>query len=68
MIRQAAVVLLSSVPFVVSILLAYVSWETFVGIATVWRMVILTLVWIGAFAIGTQLFWKATGLLAQKQQ
>ncbi len=68
MIRQAAVVLLSLVPFAVSILAAEVAWENITGIATVWRMIAMTLVWIGAFAASTQLFWKVTDLLALKQR
>jgi len=53
-------------PFAVSILAAEGAWVIASGIATVWRMVFITLVWIGAFAVGTQLFWKMTGILAQK--
>jgi hypothetical protein len=61
-------VVLSLMPFGVSILFAYVAWTTIIGIATVWRMVIMTLVWIAAFAAGTQLFWKVTDLLAPRQR
>ena len=46
---------------------AYGAWDLFEEMATVWRMVIMTLVWVGAFAAGTQLFWKATDLLAQQR-
>jgi len=55
-------------PFAVSILAAEGAWLMVAGIATVWRMIVLTLVWIGAFAVGTQLFWKMTVILAQKQR
>ena len=65
--KEAAVVLLSLVPFAVSIPLGYAAWETVAGVATVWRMVVMTLVWIAAFAAGTQFFWKVTGLLAPRQ-
>ena len=66
--RQAAVAFLAMVPLAISICAAYAAWETTVGILTVWRMITITLVWIGAFALGTQLFWKVTGLLATKPQ
>ena len=54
-------------PFGISILFAYAAWEMVTGIATVFRIVIMTMVWIAAFAAGTQLFWKVTGLLAPKR-
>jgi len=53
-------------PFVASILAAYASWEVVSGTATVWRMIIMTLVWIAAFAAGTLLFWKVVERLAPK--
>ena len=68
LIRQAAVVLLSLMPFAISIGAAEVAWQAITGVATVWRMIAITLVWIGAFAVGTQLFWKVTGALVQKNR
>ncbi|HXY56376.1 MAG TPA: hypothetical protein VEH01_02070 [Nitrososphaerales archaeon] len=65
MIRIAAVVLLTLVPFAVSILAAYAAWESIRGIWILWRMIAMTLVWIGAFASGAQLFWKVVERLAQ---
>ena len=64
LIKQAALVALSLMPFGVSIFYAYAAWTMVTGIATVWRMVAMTLVWIAAFAVGTQLFWKVTDLLS----
>jgi hypothetical protein len=55
-------------PFGVSILFAYAAWMLVVGIAAVFRMVIMTLIWIAAFAAATQLFWKVTDLLAPRQR
>ncbi len=66
LIRQAAVVGLSLFPLGVSILAAYVAWNI-VGSVEAWRMVTTVLVWVAAFAAGTQLFWKAVGVLAPKQ-
>lgn len=68
MIKQAALVVLSLMPFGVSILFAYAAWTMVTGIATVWRMVAMTLVWIAAFAASTQLFWKVTDLLSPTQR
>ena len=65
MIRQLAVALLSLVPFVFSVSAAYVAWAVFPSLE-LWHMVVTTLVWVGAFAAGTQIFWKATGLLVLK--
>ena len=64
MIRVAAVVILTLVPFTLSILAAYGAWEAIRGISTLWRMIAMTLVWIGAFAAGAQLFWKVVDRLA----
>ena len=66
MIRQAAVAGLTLMPFGVSVLAAYISWEAITGIMTVWRMIIMTFVWIGAFAGATRLFWKVVESLASK--
>jgi len=55
-------------PFAVSIFAAEGAWVIMAAVVTVWRMIVMTLVWIGAFAVGTQLFWKMTGILAQKQR
>jgi hypothetical protein len=55
-------------PFGVSIVFAYGAWVMVTGVATVWRMIVMTLVWIAAFAAGTQLFWKVTDLLAPRQR
>ena len=68
MIRQAALVLLSLMPFGVSVLFAYASWSAVTGVAALWRMIVMTLVWIAAFAAGTELFWKVTDLLAPRQR
>lgn len=66
--KVAAVVLLSLMPFGASISFAFVAWQLAAGVATVFRLVAMTLVWIAAFAAGTQVFWKVTGLLAPKQR
>jgi len=66
--RQAAVIGLSLVPFVLSSMAAFLAWEVAVALETVWRMIFVVLVWIPAFAVGTQLFWKVVGLLALKPQ
>ena len=54
-------------PFGVSTLAAFVTWESITGIAVVYRMVAMTLVWIAAFAAGTMLFWEVVERLAPKQ-
>jgi hypothetical protein len=64
MIRLAAVVMLTLVPFGLSILAAYAAWESITHIWILWRMVAMTLVWIGAFAAGAQIFWKVVERLA----
>ncbi len=66
MIRQAAVAGLSLFPFGFSIVAAYLAWESFPSIEA-WHMIFTVFIWIGAFAVGTQLFWKVVGLLASKQ-
>lgn len=53
-------------PFGLSIAFAYTTWEMVGSIAAVYRLVAMTLVWIAAFAAGTQLFWKVTELLAKE--
>jgi len=53
-------------PFGASILAAYATWELITGIAALWRMIAMTLVWIAAFAAFTQLFWKVVEVLAPK--
>jgi len=55
-------------PFGVSILFAYGAWITIEGVAAVYRMLVMTLVWIAAFAAGTQLFWKVADLLSPRQR
>lgn len=64
--RLVAVVALTLMPFAASIVAAYVAWQAITGIATVWRMIGMTLVWIAAFAAGTQLFWKVVERLTPK--
>lgn len=64
--RQAAVIGLSLLPFVLSSGAAYLAWDVAAALATVWRMIFTVLVWIPAFAGGTQLFWRVIGLLAPK--
>jgi hypothetical protein len=59
---------LTLLPFGASILAAFFAWELITGIATVWRMVAITFVWIATFAAGTQLFWKAVEALAPKRR
>ena len=54
-------------PFAVSILAAYASWEAVTGVAVIWKMIVMTLVWIAAFATGTLAFWKVVERLAPKQ-
>jgi hypothetical protein len=66
LIKQAAVAGLSLLPFGLSISAAYLAWTIFPSVEA-WHMVVTVLVWIGAFAAGTQLFWKVVELLAQKQ-
>ncbi len=66
MIRQAAVMGLSLFPLGVSILAAYFAWNA-IGAVEGWRMVATVLVWVAAFAVGTQVFWKAVGILAPKR-
>jgi len=66
--RQAAVIGLSLIPFAISSVAAFLAWEIAEELETVWRMIFVVLVWIPAFAGGTQLFWKVVGLLAPKQQ
>ena len=65
MIRQLAVAGLSLLPFGLSIAAAYLAWEAFPSIEA-WHMIVTVFVWIGTFAVGTQIFWKAVGVLASK--
>lgn len=67
MIRQAAVIGLSLLPFVLSSGAAFLAWEFTTALEAVWRLIFVVLVWIPVFAGGTQLFWRAVGLLAPKQ-
>jgi hypothetical protein len=64
LIRQAAVVGLSVIPFAASSVLAFVAWGLAEPLATLWRMIIIFFVWIGVFAVCTQFFWKVVDLLA----
>ena len=66
MIRQAAVIGLSVIPFVLSSALAFVAWELVNGVEA-WRMITTALVWIVAFAAGTQLFWRGVERLTPRQ-
>jgi len=66
--RQAAVIGLSLVPFAVSSVAAFLAWEVATVFETVWRMIFVVLVWIPAFAGGTQLFWRMVGRLALRPQ
>ena len=68
MIRQAAVIGLSLLPFVLASGAAFLAWEAATAVEAVWRMIFMVLVWIPAFAGGTQLFWKVVGLLSPKPQ
>jgi hypothetical protein len=67
LIRQAAVIGLSLVPFALSIVVAFLAWEAMNGVEA-WRMIATTLTWIVGFAFGTQLFWKGVERLAPKRQ
>jgi hypothetical protein len=66
LIRQAAVAFLALLPLAVSIPAAYISWLAFPSLEA-WHMIVTGLVWVSSFAVGTQLFWKAVELLAQKR-
>ena len=68
MIRQAAVIGLSLLPFVLASGCAFLAWEAAAAVEAAWRMIFIVLVWIPAFAGGTQLFWKVVGLLSPKPQ
>jgi uncharacterized membrane protein (DUF106 family) len=35
-------------------------------LATLWRIIIIFFVWIGVFAVFTQIFWKVVGALAKQ--
>lgn len=67
MIRQVAVIGLSLLPFILSSGAAFLAWEAAAAVDTLWRMIFIVLVWIPAFAGGTQLFWRVVGLLAPQQ-
>jgi len=60
------VLLLSLLPLSISIAAAYVAWLV-VPWVEAFHMIITVLVWVAAFAVGTQLFWKGVELLAAKQ-
>jgi len=62
--RQAAVALLSLLPFAVSSVFAFGAWEATEALATVWQLIVMVLVWVGVFAACTQVFWKVVGALA----
>ena len=64
--RQVAVIVLSLLPFALSSIVAYLAWDFTEALATVWRMILMVVVWIPAFAGGTQLFWRVVGLLAPR--
>jgi len=66
-IRQVAVIGLSLLPFILSSGAAFLAWEAAAAVDTLWRMILIVLVWIPAFAGGTQLFWRVVGLLAPQQ-
>jgi hypothetical protein len=66
LIRQVAVAGLSLFPLGVSIGAAYFAWLVFPSIEG-WHIIVTGLVWIAAFAAGTQLFWKVVEVLAPKQ-
>ena len=53
-------------PFGVSILAAYATWDAIEGIPNLYRMIAMALAWIASFAGGTRLFWEAAELLAVK--
>jgi ABC-type uncharacterized transport system permease subunit len=55
---------LSFLPFGASSVAAFGVWELLESLPTLWKMVIIFFVWIGVFAIFTQLFWKVVDLLA----
>jgi hypothetical protein len=66
LIKQALVVVLSLLPFGLSIMAAYITWRIFPFIEG-WHMVVTASVWIAVFAGGTQLFWRIVEQLAPKQ-
>jgi len=66
LIRQFAVVGLSLLPFGISATAAYLAWASFPSIEA-WHMIVTALVWVAAFALGTELFWKVVGVLASKR-
>ena len=55
-------------PFGAAIGFAYVAWHLAAEVSTVVRLIAITLVWIAAFAAGTLVFWKVTGLLVPRQR
>lgn len=61
-------IFLSLMPFGVSIGFAYAAWQLAYGVSTVLRLIAIALVWIAAFAAGTLVFWKVTGLLVPRQR
>jgi hypothetical protein len=66
--RQAAVIGLSLLPFVLASGCAFLAWEAAAALEAAWRMILMVFVWIPAFAGGTQLFWKVVVLLSPKPQ
>jgi hypothetical protein len=66
LIRQAAVAVLALLPLAISIPAAYLAWLVFPSIEA-WHIIITGLVWVFAFAVGTQLFWKGVELLAPRR-
>ena len=63
MIKQAAVIGLSLIPFALSTVLAFLTWEALNGIEA-WRLVSTGLAWVVAFALGTRIFWRGVERLA----
>jgi len=64
MMRQVAVLGLSLVPFALSTAIAFIMWELLEPFAALWRLIAIVLVWIAAFAAGTQVFWRVVGLFS----
>lgn len=63
MMKQAIVLGLSLIPFVFSGAVALATRELLEPVPGLWRLVTIVLVWIVTFALGTQAFWKAVGVL-----
>jgi hypothetical protein len=64
MMRQVGVLGLSLIPFTLATVVAFVTWEALEPLAVLWRLIVIVLAWIVAFASGSQVFWKVVGLFS----